>query len=216
MDFIEDKEIKTNNDGVNYLNVSVFLALLAFFILLNVISIENIKKTDKLKQSVTGEFSEKRLYQEFMVFSKRDYEASIGNYSYDFISIISDFLSRNQDIVRTQIFQNNVYYYFNINIFRFFGTDNNLRRAGADEFIRNLNSVISLNRKNQDSKAKLILFADKNDVDDINSKLAKLRDLKKSIENIEPKHIEFSLSIISDSQSELLKQIQIIFSKNEF
>jgi hypothetical protein len=58
MDFIEDKEIKTNNDGVNYLNVSVFLALLAFFILLNVISIENIKKTDKLKQSVTGEFSD--------------------------------------------------------------------------------------------------------------------------------------------------------------
>lgn len=215
MDFIEDKENHVNNDGVNYLNVSVFLALLAFFILLNVISVANVKKSDKLKQSVTGEFAEKRLYQELMVFSKRDYETSFGNYSYDFISLMSDFLAKNRGIFRTKIIQNNSHYFFDVDIFRFFGTENNIRRSGADEFLKDLNSLLVLNRPTETSSAKLILFADVNDVDDINSKLAKLKDLQKSIENIEPKAIDFSLSLVSDNEKKL-KNIQIIFSKNEF
>jgi hypothetical protein len=216
MDFLEEKETHINNDGVNYLNVSVFLALLAFFILLNVISIQNVKKADKLKQSVSGEFAEKRFYQEFMVFSKRDYEIGVGNYSYDFISVMSDFLANNTDILKTRIEQTNIYYSFDVDIFRFFGTDNNIRRSGADQFLKNLNSILSLYRPSENSMAKVIMFADENDVDDINNKLSKIKSLQRSIENIEPKTIDFSLSLISDEDKEKLNNIQIIFSKREF
>lgn len=215
MDFLEEKEVKANKDGVNQMNVSVFLALLSFFIVLNFISTNNDNKSSNLKQSLKQEFKQKKLSEEFTNI-RRDYETSFGDASYNFKDVINNFLDTQKNIVEVNLKESKSHYLLDIDINRFFGSENNIRRVGAENFIKNLNSLLSNNRLRDTSKAKVVLFAEAENKYDIAAKGAKLKNLQKSIDNTDP-YIQFSLAILPEDKANInFNTIQILFGKNEF
>jgi hypothetical protein len=88
--------------------------------------------------------------------------------------------------------------------------------VGAENFIKNLNSLLSNIKLRDTSKAKVVMFADAEDNYDIATKEARLTNLQKSIDNT-VSYIEFSLAVLPEEKANInFNTIQILFSKNEF
>lgn len=95
-----------NNDGFKYLLVALFLAILAFFIMLNSLSEINKDKTEKILSEVREEFKADDAILKFLEGLKKE-DISLKNKQikqYGLKEILQSFLTQNSDRIRMEFF----------------------------------------------------------------------------------------------------------------
>jgi hypothetical protein len=116
------KSKETDQTGFKYLLVSLFLAVLAFFILLNSISIINQEKTEDILEKVREEFSGDNFISKFTILPKRTQgKDGLKEEASSLKDIIKFYVSKNSNILSSEmvdygkkmelkISQNNTFY----------------------------------------------------------------------------------------------------------
>jgi hypothetical protein len=210
MDLQENKEIIREDDGIKYLTVSVFFAILSFFLILNTISVTNSSKSENLQKALKDEFSNKDLKEEFRLFDKRQYDQKKGTFKLSFRDLLISFLETQEKTVDAEFSETPKHYVIKVSEISFFGPNSIERRPNADKFLKALDTYISINKTSPDISAQLIIpYTDKQNIID-----KRLLSLDRVFKNKESLSIRLSSSKTQDAL--LTKHIYILFDKNEF
>ncbi len=221
MDFQESKELGKETRQVNCLGltVSVFFALLSFFIVLNVIATSNKDKAEKLTNSIKSEFKNKDLKQELNLFGNEGFGRESGKYEQSFRQVLNGFMGPIQGSMDFQYSENPSNYIIKINNTSVFGSDDQEIRSPAANFINYLNKYIGNIKKHADASVKLVIPYDPENKKDIQIAKEKIKNLHDTLDRNIAKSISFSIipiEIKSSYDKDKLKNTYLYFSRNEF
>jgi hypothetical protein len=219
MDFQESKEAPTQNNGIRYLILSVFFALLSFFILLNFVSTGNQKKADNLKKSIENEFNEKDIRKELVLFNTTVKNQQKNGYEQSFRDVITRFMESTKNSVDSELSESPVNYTVKARMISFFGPGDNTPRSIITGYLLYLNKFIGTIRKTGQEHATIVLLYDPISNDSLKNAEEKIKNLHKILEADKDKAIWFSITPIeikSALDESKLNFVFILFDKNEF
>jgi hypothetical protein len=221
MDFQESKEPLKEIDSRKYLTltVSVFFALLSFFIMLNAVSTANLVKSGNLTKSIKQEFENTSLKQELQLFQKRDYDTGLGNYTKSFKYVVTEFLESVRTSINSELMETPENYIVKVKTVSLFGPNDNNSRAVATNFLLALNKFVDVIKKTDDVAARIVIPYDEASAKAASDSEAKIKSLYKIIEKEKNSYLKFSTSPVDvkqESELDKFNNIYIVFSKNEF
>jgi hypothetical protein len=208
MDFLESKEPIKKSAAMQYLILSVFFAMLCFFIMLNVISTSSKDKSIKMTESIKNEFINRDLKKEITLFS--DAVGPRNNeYERSFREVLSDYMNAFKYSMEYNITEYPSYYMVTIKDTSFYGPRSIPARPSAVNFLDALDKYIDTIRKHPYSKARVAIPYDEKTRDGFGHARARLIWFT---ENLDKNDKNISISIIPANTG----NIYLYFDKNEF
>lgn len=202
--------------GVRQLTLSVFLALLSFFIVLNSLSSVDKNKSDNIKSSVLQEFKEKDIADKIESFTTKKPVRNIEINSIGFPDLINNFMLNYRDKMAYTFYETKSQYVIKIDKLNFYGPNSNRLRANAASFLSSLNDFISTNKKNVNAKAIIILPYLKDNKKSTNDNNYRVKELYSNIPKSGQSYLIYSTVAVATEENDKVEYIYIIFDKNEF
>ena len=138
----QNKSDKTDETGFRYLMVSLFLAVLSFFIVLNTISEINQRKTKDVLENVREEFSGRNFLRRLKLFQqKREKQGDGANYI-GIKELVKSYLQQNRFITKPKYSDFGKFLEIHIGLEHFYKTGNIYPKKSSISFIEQLGTLL--------------------------------------------------------------------------
>ena len=144
-------------NGIRYLTLSLFFAILSFFIVLNNIADRNNKKGDIVESSLKKSFN-KNDFEKTSIID--NLQINIIPQAFGLSKKINDFIATKNNGINVEVLENQNNFILKININNLFSLDSDKIRPNTEQFIIDLNQFIIENKKNKFSEAKALSYVD--------------------------------------------------------
>jgi hypothetical protein len=137
--------------GFRYLIVSLFLAVLCFFIVLNTISKPNENKTQDILENVRDEFSGKNFLRRIKVFQEKKHKGGEDLQFFGIKELVKNYLSQNNYISKPQYSDFGKFLEINIDKTHFYTSKSSIfPKNSAVSFVKQLGEILKDSAKVED------------------------------------------------------------------